>query len=64
MSHGAWFGQILVAVAAMSVGASIFYCAKFLLHPGEDAPDHIKRGILVLGTPPSTPDRAHTETGA
>lgn len=38
-----WF---LVALAAVAVAAAFVLCARYLVRPGEESEDHIKRRVL------------------
>jgi hypothetical protein len=47
---------VIVLVAIVTVVISIVLMIRWLIHPGEDAPTHIKR--LILEDPPATDGRA------
>jgi hypothetical protein len=56
------FEWMLVGIAALIGGWTIWLAVKYTLRPGEDEPDHVKRSILddpralpVGGTPPPVP---------
>ena len=40
------FGWVLVAAAAVVVVFAFAQAVRFTWHPGEDAPDHVKRSIF------------------
>jgi hypothetical protein len=42
---GIW-DYFVVAVAVIAVAVALFLAAKYLIAPGEESPDHIKRKIL------------------
>jgi hypothetical protein len=49
---------LIVLVATVTVILSIILMVRWLAHPGEDAPDHIKRLILSDDPPPPKPAAA------
>lgn len=38
---------VIVAIAVVFVAAAAIQTVRRLIHPGEDAPDHIKRSVLL-----------------
>ena len=40
------FDYVIVAIAVVFVAATAIQTVRWLIHPGEDAPDHIKRTVL------------------
>ena len=46
MTHSVWLGYAIVVVAVVAVGVSIGLCVNFLIWPGEEGANHIKRRVL------------------
>jgi len=46
MSQAGWVGYLVLAGAVAAVGVAIGLCVKYIVRPGEQAADHIKRRVL------------------